>query len=64
MFLPFCTWDKFGDILANSGGWSIGLYDEVVSFFASMHEYVFFSKTTSLWYEGVSGLSSDVYGKN
>lgn len=20
MFLPFCTWDKFGDILANSGG--------------------------------------------
>jgi hypothetical protein len=39
MFLPFCTWDKFGDILANSGGRSIGLYDEVVSFFASMNMY-------------------------
>ena len=39
MFLPHCTWDKFGDILANSGGRSVGLYDEIVSFFSTMNMY-------------------------
>lgn len=39
MFLPHCTWDKFGDILANSGGRAVGLYDEIVSFFSTMNMY-------------------------
>lgn len=39
VFLPHCTWDKFGDILANSGGRSIGLFDELVSFFSTMNMY-------------------------
>ena len=39
MCLPHCTWDKFGDILANSGGRSVGLYDEIVSFFSTMNMY-------------------------
>ena len=39
MFLPHCTWDKFGDILVNSGGRSVGLYDEIVSFFSTMNMY-------------------------
>ena len=39
MFLPHCTWDKFGNILANSGGRSVGLYDEIVSFFSAMNMY-------------------------
>lgn len=39
IFLPHCTWDKFGDILANSGGRSMGLFDEIVSFFATMNMY-------------------------
>ena len=39
MFLAHCTWDKFGDILASSGGRSVGLYDEIVSFFSTMNMY-------------------------
>jgi hypothetical protein len=39
IFLPHCTWDKFGDILANSGGRCVGLFDELVSFFATMNMY-------------------------
>jgi hypothetical protein len=39
VFLPHCTWDKFGDILANSGGRCVGLFDELVSFFATMNMY-------------------------
>ncbi len=39
IFLPHCTWDKFGDILANNGGRSMGLFDELVSFFATMNMY-------------------------
>ena len=39
MQLPHCTWDKFGDILANSGARSIGLFDELVSFFSTMNMY-------------------------
>lgn len=39
VFLPHCTWDKFGDILANSGGRSFGLFDELVSFFTTMNMY-------------------------
>ena len=35
MFLPHCTWN----ILANSGGQSVGLYDEIVSFFSAMNMY-------------------------
>lgn len=33
IFLRHCTWDKFGDILANNGGRSMSLFDEHVSFF-------------------------------
>lgn len=36
MIMPHCTWDKFGDILANSGA---GLFDELVSFFSTMNMY-------------------------
>ena len=39
VFLPHCTWDKFGDIMANSGGRSIGFFDELVSFFSTMNMY-------------------------
>ena len=39
IFLPFCTWDKFGDILANSGARSFGLFDELVSLFTTMNMY-------------------------
>ena len=39
VFLPHCTWDKFGDIMANSGGRSIGLFDKLVSFFTTMNMY-------------------------
>ncbi len=39
VFLPHCTWDKFGDIMANSGGRCMGLFDELVSFFATMNMY-------------------------
>ena len=39
IFLPFCTWDKFGNILANSGARSFGLFDELVSFFTTMNMY-------------------------
>jgi hypothetical protein len=39
IFLPHCTWDKFGDIMANSGGRCMGLFDEIVSFFATMNMY-------------------------
>ena len=35
IFLPHCTWD----ILANSGGRCMGLFDEIVSFFATMNMY-------------------------
>ena len=39
MILPHCTWDKFGDILANNGGHVYGLFDELVSFFSTMNMY-------------------------
>lgn len=39
IFLPHCTWDKFGDILANSGGRSLGLFDELTAFFSTMNMY-------------------------
>ena len=39
IFLPHCTWDKFGDILAHSGGRCMGLFDEIVSYFATMKMY-------------------------
>ena len=39
VLLPHCTWDKFGEILANNGGRLYGLFDELVSFFATMNMY-------------------------
>lgn len=39
MVLPHCTWDKFGDLLANGGGRCLGLFDEMMSFFATMNMY-------------------------
>lgn len=38
MLLPHCTWDKFGEILSESGARSLGLFDEL-SFFATMNMY-------------------------
>ena len=38
-FLPHCTWDKFGEILADGGGRSLGLFDELMSFFTTMNMY-------------------------
>ena len=37
--LPHCTWDKFGDLLAQNGGKIYGLFDELISFFSSMNMY-------------------------
>ena len=37
--LPHCTWEKFGDILANSGGKVMGLFDKFISFFSTMNMY-------------------------
>lgn len=39
IFLPHCTWDKFGEILPNSGGRSLGLFDELTAFFSTMNMY-------------------------
>lgn len=39
MVLPHCTWDKFRDILASSGGRSLGLYYELMSFLSTMNMY-------------------------
>jgi hypothetical protein len=39
MLLPHCTWEKFGDILANNGARIYGLFDELVSFFSTMNMY-------------------------
>ena len=39
MVLPHCTWDKFVEILAHGGGISLGLFDELMSFFSTMNMY-------------------------
>ena len=39
MVLPHCTWDKFGELLAEGGGRSLGLFDELMSFFSTMNMY-------------------------
>ena len=39
IFLPHCTWDKLGEILANSGGRSLGLFDELTAFLSTMNMY-------------------------
>lgn len=39
MILPHCTWDKFGELLADSGARSLGLFDELMSFFSTMNMY-------------------------
>jgi hypothetical protein len=39
LILPHCTWDKFGEIMANNGGRIYGLFDELVSFFSTMNMY-------------------------
>ena len=36
MVLPHYTWDKFGELLAESGGRSLGLFNELMSFFSTM----------------------------
>ncbi|XP_078364593.1 uncharacterized protein LOC144649007 [Oculina patagonica] len=37
--LPDCPWEKMGEILANSGGRCLGLFDEFLFFFLSMNLY-------------------------
>ena len=39
MLLPHCTWDKFGEILSENGTRSLGLFDELMSVFATMNMY-------------------------
>lgn len=39
VFLPHCTWDKLGEIMANAGGRCMGLFDELLSFFSTMNMY-------------------------
>lgn len=39
MVLLHCTWNKFGEILADGGGRSLGLFDELMSFFSTMNMY-------------------------
>ena len=39
MTLPHCTWDKFGELLAENGARSLGLFDELMSFFSTMNMY-------------------------
>ena len=39
IILPHCTWEKFGEIMANNGGRVYGLFDELVSFFSTMNMY-------------------------
>jgi len=41
-FYPTCTWDKFGEILADGGGRSLGLFDELMSFFSTMNMYLMY----------------------
>ena len=41
MTLPHCTWDKFRELLAENGGRSLGLFDELMAFFAAMNMYSF-----------------------
>ena len=36
---PYCTWNKFGEILANAGGRSFGLFDELTAFFSTTNMY-------------------------
>ena len=35
--MPHCTWDKFGDILANAEGRSFRLFDELAPFFSTVN---------------------------
>jgi len=39
MVLPHCTWDKFGELMVSSGGRSLGLFNELLSFFSLMNMY-------------------------
>lgn len=39
MILPHCTWDEFGEILADGGGRLLGLFDELMSFLTTMNMY-------------------------
>ena len=39
IIFPHCTWDMFGEIMANNGGRIYGLFDELVSFFSTMNMY-------------------------
>ena len=37
--LSSCTWEKFGERMAHEGGRQLGLFDELLSFFATMNMY-------------------------
>lgn len=39
MTLLHCTWGKFGELMAENGGRSLGLFDELMSFFSTMNMY-------------------------
>lgn len=39
MTLLHCTWNKFGELMAENGGRSLGLFDELMSFFSTMNMY-------------------------
>ena len=39
LFLPQCTWDKLGEIMANAGARCMGLFHKRLSFFSTMNMY-------------------------
>ncbi|XP_020605005.1 uncharacterized protein LOC110043843 [Orbicella faveolata] len=62
MLLPHCTWDKFGEILSENGARSLGMFDELMSFFCN-DECVFVTQNAAIRYKGVSGFPPAVYRK-
>ena len=61
IFFPHCTWDKFGEILANVGGISFGLFDELAAFFSTMNMYS--SVKMEISDQKISRLPSNVHRK-
>ena len=47
IFVPHCTWSMFGEIPANSGGRSLGLFDELTAFLSTMNMYSFVTMQVS-----------------
>jgi len=37
MILSNCTWEKFGQTMAETGGRQLGFFDEITSFFSTMN---------------------------